>query len=159
MHHAVDRAAGDEHPLRLRDHRKPFRVGRDDALEQVVEGDDRTAQQAAAAGKEIALDPVDVRPVRHDQEWLVVEARQIALQQERDFARICRPRNEAQPHRAMVRAGADGLFAPEDWFPLYAGTFRRSPSAGARAAPLSGPGSCPRSHRRDPRPSSRDAHP
>jgi len=69
-------------------------IGGSEPIEQVVEGADGAAEQAAAAGEQITLDPVDVRPVRHDQGRFVVEARQIALQQERDLARVCRPREE-----------------------------------------------------------------
>ena len=51
--------------------------------------------------EQVALDAVDVRPVRHDQKRLVVETRQIALEQQRDLARVRRPRDEAQSHRAI----------------------------------------------------------
>ena len=65
-------------------------------------------KQAAAAREQVALDAVDVRRVRHDQDRFVVEARQIALEQERDFARVRRPCEEGEPHLPIVERPQDG---------------------------------------------------
>ena len=92
-----ERAAHDERPLRVGRDRTLLGIAADQAPEQVVERADRAAEQAAAAREQVALDAVDVRRVRHDQSRLVVEARQIALQEERDFARMRRPREEGSP--------------------------------------------------------------
>ena len=81
---------------------------RDKPSEEVVERADRAAEEAAGAREQIALDAVDVRRVRHDQIRLVVEARQIALEQKRDFARVCRPREEGEPHLPIVERPQDG---------------------------------------------------
>jgi hypothetical protein len=108
---AVDGPPGREHALGLREHRAPAAVARRDALEQVVERADRAAQEAPAPREQVPFDPVDVRPVRHDQKRLVVEARQIALEQQRDFARVRRPCDKGQPHRVIVRLPVDVLFA------------------------------------------------
>ena len=47
-------------------------VAAHDPLEEVVEGADRAAEQAARPREQLALDAVDVRPVRHDQHRIVV---------------------------------------------------------------------------------------
>src|SRR5581483_4014682 len=101
-----DRAPRDEEELRLG---RDGAAGRCDALEQVVERADRAAEQTAATAQQVALDPVDVRPVRHDQERLVVQAGEIALEEQRDLARMRGPCDEAQPHRAMVVLSEDGI--------------------------------------------------
>ncbi len=95
-------------PLSLGRYRPRLRVAGRDLREEVVERADRAAEQATAPPEQVALDPVDIRPVGHDQERLVVEARQIALEQERNLARVGRPREEAQSHRAMVVLDTDG---------------------------------------------------
>ena len=114
-------------------------------------------------GEQVALDAVDVRPVRHDQERLVVEARQIALEQQRDFARVRGPREEGESHLPIVERprtcpaaeiGANGRI-PAAGADLAG---RRRPSAGGPGGRRRGPASCRRSRRRDRPPSSRGAH-
>ena len=111
------RPFSDAEPQRTAHDQRPLRVGGDgpllgiaagEAPEEIVEGADRAGEQAAAAPEQVALDPVDIRRVRHDQSRLVVEARQIALQQERDFARMRRPCEEGQPHLPIVERPQDG---------------------------------------------------
>ena len=62
--------------------------------EQIVERPDRPTEQASGFVEQVALDPGDVCPVRHDQERFVLQARQIALEQERDLTRIRGPDDE-----------------------------------------------------------------
>ena len=104
----MSRARRDERALCPGRDRPAARIAAGDPFEQVVEGADRAAEQAPGALEQVALRPVDVRPIRHDQKRLVVQARQIALEQERDLARICGPDDEAQRHRAMVVLRSDG---------------------------------------------------
>ena len=52
--------------------------------------------------EQLALDPGDVRPVRHDQKRLVVETSQIALEQERDLARVRGTGDQAQTALSVV---------------------------------------------------------
>ena len=99
------------------------------------------AEQAARAREQVALDAVDVRPVRHDQKRLVVEARQIALQQERDLARVCRPREEATvpPSHRRVAAGRVRAARTTVFRSYAADRFGRRPRRAA-ARPGSRPG-------------------
>ena len=62
-------------------------IGRSEALEEVVEGADRATEQcrAFAGASSPPLDAVDVSPVGNDQERLVVDPREIPLEQERDL--------------------------------------------------------------------------
>src|SRR5262249_26016618 len=78
-----------------------------DPLEDVVERADRTADQRAGLGEQLTLGPVDVRPVRHDQNRIGTEGGQVALEQERDLARVRGPCEQAQRHRAIVVATWD----------------------------------------------------
>ena len=147
------RAARDERALGIRRDGALLGVGANQAPEQVVECADRAAEQAAATREQIALDAVDVRRVRHDQSRLVVQARQIALEQKRDFARMRRPREEGQPHLPIVER-------PQDASRGRSRRKRRSkrlprPSAAGHAAQPRDPASCRRSRRRGQPPSSR----
>ena len=72
------------------------------APEQVVERPDRAAEEAATAGEQVALDAVDVRRIRHDQCRFVVEARQVAVEQVRDLARVGRPCEQGETHVSIV---------------------------------------------------------
>ena len=85
----------------------------------------RTSRSTRRTGtrlvEQVALDPGDVRPVRHDQERLVFQARQIALEQERDLTRIRGPDDEIQSQSSPSRPGAMVDSAP-----------RRRASAAAR---------------------------
>ena len=101
-------AAGDQRALRTARDGLCAGVAAGNPLEQVVERPDRAAEQAARPFEQVALDAGDVRPVRHDQKRLVVEAGQIALEQERDLARVCGPCNQAECHAAIVVLRPDG---------------------------------------------------
>ncbi len=79
-----------------------------DALEDVVEGADRAAEERWTAREELALDAVDVRPVRHDENRLTIERGQIAVEQTLDLARVCRACDETKRHRTIVEPPADG---------------------------------------------------
>jgi hypothetical protein len=52
-----------------------------DQPEEVVEGADRPADERAAASQQLPFGPVDVRPVRHDQERIGLERGQVPLEQ------------------------------------------------------------------------------
>ena len=82
------------------DDQLPLRIGRDrvaraacarDALEDVVERPDVAREQRPALCEELALDALDVRPVRHDEHRITVERAQIALQEQGHLARVCGP--------------------------------------------------------------------
>ena len=94
---ACKRAADDQCPFGLSGDTPPAGVVSRKPREQIVEGADRPAEETATTRKQVALDPVDVRPVRHDQDGFVVEARQIALEEQRDFARMRRPGKQGSP--------------------------------------------------------------
>src|SRR5439155_2111317 len=64
------------------DDQRPLRVGRNRAMipaltrqpaEEVIERADLASEQRPAGREKLALDPIDVRPVRHDQEGLACE--------------------------------------------------------------------------------------
>ena len=102
---ACERTAESELLLRVRCQT----ARRRDALEQVLERPDRPAEDAAAARDELALDPVDVRPVRHDQRRLLVQRVEVALEEQRHLARVGRADQQAQTHsRPIVVSGPDG---------------------------------------------------
>ena len=103
----LQQAAYDQRPLGVAQ-RAPVPVLAREPPEEVVERPDRAAEQAAAACEQIALDAVDVRRVRHDQCRFVVEARQVPVEQERDFARVGRPCKEGEPHLPIVGLPPDG---------------------------------------------------
>jgi len=77
-------------------------------LEEIVEGADRAADERSRPRQELALGPVDVRPVRHDQDRIGLERAEIALEQERDLPRVRRPCEQAQRHRPILALGHDG---------------------------------------------------
>ncbi len=81
---------------------------------EVVERSDRAAEQAAATTQQIPFDLLDVRPRRHDQRGFVVEARQIALEEQRDLPCMRRPGDEAQSHLVMVVLTKDRT-CPAGW--------------------------------------------
>ncbi len=62
--------------------------------------------------EELPLDPLDVRPVGHDEHRIAVEHAQVALEQQRDLAGVCRPREQRQAlaggHRPIVDLRSDG---------------------------------------------------
>ena len=138
-----ERAADDERSLGLARHPTPPRIAGRKPGEDVVEGSDRAAEQAAATGEQVALDPVDVRPVRHDQDRLVVEARQIALEEQRDFARMRRPGKEGEPHLPIVERPQDVSRAAPDGFLRSELGRRPAPWASGRGGLPRGRASCP----------------
>ena len=146
-----ERPPHDQRPLRVGRHRPPRPR---EPLEQVVEGADEAAEQAAAARQRVPLDPVDVRPVRHDQCRFVVETRQIALEQKRYFPRVggaCDER-ESQPSDRRPAFGRV-VVRPRKERVSRLGPRPRS-SGGARGGRQRGPASRRRSRRRDRPPSS-----
>ena len=114
---AVQRDVADDPPdeqaaLGIReDPATPAAVG--DPREEVVEGADRAAEERRAPREQIPLDPLDVRPVRHDEDGLASRpARpqdgEISLRKERDFARVGGPDEQAEAHRSILDRGPDG---------------------------------------------------
>src|SRR5581483_6989793 len=101
------RAPREEGALRVRDHRPcvPACIG--DPLEEVVEGADRAAQERGLPREQLALDRVDVRPVRHDEHRLPIEGGQIAVEEASDLARVRRAGDETERHRSIVERGPD----------------------------------------------------
>ena len=82
------------------DEQLPLGIGRDriaraacarDPLEDVVERPDVAREQRSALREELALDALDVRPVRHDEHRITVERAQIALQEQSHLARVRGP--------------------------------------------------------------------
>ena len=103
-----DDAADEQAALSVGHDRPRVAVPADDLPEDVVECPDRAAEQRAAAREQVPLDAFDVRSVRDDEDRAAVENGQIPLQQKRDFARVGRPCDEAEPHRAILDLGPDG---------------------------------------------------
>ena len=66
--------------------------------EEVVEGADRPAEERSGAAKEVALDALDVRAARHDEDRLAVDRCQVTLEQELDFPGVCRAGEQGQWH-------------------------------------------------------------
>ena len=104
---AADRAPDDQRALVIGRDRPAVGIVANEQLEQAVERDDLAAEEAAVPREQVALDAIDVRRIGHDQYRLVVETRQIALEQERDFARVRRPGEEGQPHLPIVERPQD----------------------------------------------------
>ncbi len=114
---AVQRRSGEQAPheqcaLRRRDEATRAGGVEGDALEEIVECADRAAEERGLPGNELTLDPIDVRPVRHDENRLPIEGGQIAVEQALDLARVGRPRDETQRHRPIVERAADGSSLP-----------------------------------------------
>ena len=103
-----DDAAHEQAALNVGHDRPRVAVSADDLPEDVVERPDRAAEQGAAAREQVPFDALDVRSVRDDEDRAAVENGQIPLQQKRDFARVGRPCDEAEPHRAILDLGPDG---------------------------------------------------
>ncbi len=118
------------------DDQRPLRVGCDGSMlspvpgeptKQVVERADLTPQQRPTGGEELALDPIDVRPVRHDQEGFARDCVPITLEQKGYFARVRGSGQQGQGHRPILVPPPDGIsyrFAlrAESLWPLYAAT-------------------------------------
>jgi hypothetical protein len=78
-----------------------------DQPEKERERDNRAAKERRAASEELPFGPVDVRPVRHDENWIPVEYGQVPVEQPLDFAGIRRPNEERQGHRPIVDLPSD----------------------------------------------------
>ena len=101
-------APDEQAPLRILQQRLRVTAAVGDPLEDVVERPDRPAEQRRLPREQVALDALDVRPVRHDQHGLAFELAQIPLQEERDFAGAGRPSYESETHRPILDRGPDG---------------------------------------------------
>ena len=75
-----DHTAEEQRPLRITGDRACTAVTGGDPLEQVVERADRPAEQRTTAPEQVALDPLDIRAVRHDQDGLAADIREIPLE-------------------------------------------------------------------------------
>src|SRR5262245_20867427 len=62
-----------------------------DARKEVVERPDVAGEQRALLRQELALDALDVRPVRHDEKRISLERAQVALEEQRYLAGVRRP--------------------------------------------------------------------
>ena len=80
-----------------------------DAREEVVEGADRAAQQDGRALEQLALDPPDVRPPGHHEHRVALDRLHVAVEEQRDFARIRRPGDERETHRPMLVRASDAI--------------------------------------------------
>ena len=101
------------------DDQRLLRLGRDlpalapatrDALEEIVEGDDRAAEEGRLNLEQLTLALFDVRPVRHDEIRLLRERVQVSAEQERHLPGIGRAGDEVQTQltyssRAVRRPG------------------------------------------------------
>ena len=131
----------------------------------------RSAGAAARAGRARGL---DVRPRSARSDRLVVEAGEVAVEQQLDLARVRRSREQRQPHLPIVVPGSDGSSVragrspetAEEWTPgagAPAPGVRCSrpgpPSGGDRAARPACRGWSPRSRRTDRRSSRRAGRP
>ena len=105
------RPADDQRPLRVGCHGTVLPAVSGQPAKQVVERADLASEQGAAGGEQLAFDPVDVRPVRHDQNRFARKRVQVALQQERYLARVRGPGQERQGHPPILVLPSDGLFA------------------------------------------------
>ena len=104
---AREHAPHDQSALRLGRDRARGGIGARQLLEQVREGADRTAEQGRRALQQIALDSVDVRAIRHDQNRVLVERGQIAVEKGRHLARVGRAGEKRQRHAAILVPGPD----------------------------------------------------
>jgi len=111
---ALDRAAYEQRALEVGRQRPVPSVPARDPLEDVVERTDATAEEDAGTAQQVALDTLDVRPVRHDEDRLVLQALQVALEQQRHLPRIRRPCEQSQGHRPMLVGGPDGSEVAEE---------------------------------------------
>ena len=140
------------HKCALRITRDGSGIGRAERelAEDVVERADRACEQGAGAPQQVALDPVDVRPVGDDQDRIAVDRREVPLEETRDLAGFRRPEDESQAHLPMVVRAPD---APADEKSGKSGVSPAlSPLSGATASPTSAGG---RDARPGGRPSSR----
>ncbi len=125
-------AADDQVPLRVGRNRTTRSAVARDPLEQVVKGADRAADERAARRQELALDPVDVRPVGHDEHRILVERGEVALEQQRDFSRVRGAGEDRKAHRpyrrpALGRRKSAPLLSPRQRLTQTSGVARGEP--------------------------------
>jgi hypothetical protein len=101
----AQRAARDEGPLGVARHGTRVGVGERELLEDVVERSDRAGEQRTGPAEQIALDPLDVRPVRHDQHRIAVDRIEVTLEETRDLAGLRRPHDQCETHPAHRSPG------------------------------------------------------
>ncbi len=110
----LEDAADEQRALDVAEHGRAVGARACQPLEQVREGADPAAEERSRVGEQVALHPVDVRPVRHDQHRPLLEPGAVALQQQRDLARVRGPGDQRQPHsRPMVVRWSDGSRSAE----------------------------------------------
>src|SRR5262249_11170760 len=105
--HAGDRAAHGKLADRSRGERTASRIALDKLLEQIVERPDPTGKQDGGSCEKIALNPVDVRPVRHDEPRIRFDRCQESVQQQRDLSRMRGTDDERKRHLPIVVSGSD----------------------------------------------------
>ena len=110
---ARENAPRDERALCVARDRPRVGSAQGEFTEDVVEGADRACEQRAGPLQEVALDPLDVRPVRHDENRVAVDRLEVALEETSDLAGLRRPHDESQAHRPIVVAGPDGFPRPK----------------------------------------------
>ena len=149
-----ERTADDEPALRLRGHGPGLATAPGEQAEDVVEGADGAGEERRLDLEEVALDTLDVRPVRHDQIRLPWKRLEIAAQQERHLPGVRRSGDEVQTQPTHFTRG---LRRPPNGPPreLRRGFTRLPTSAVGHAARPLGRASCRRSRRRDRPASSR----
>ena len=83
------------------------RIG--DVLEEIVERPDVPGKKSSPPANEIALDPFDVRPVRHDEPGVAIETREKAVEKQRDLARVRRADDQGETHPSIVVPASGAL--------------------------------------------------
>ena len=70
-------------------------VAAGDLGKEVVEGGDRPSEQGVRATEQVALHAVDVEAVRDDENGLLVQAVQVAIEEPRDLSAFAGPTSKA----------------------------------------------------------------
>jgi hypothetical protein len=70
--------------------------------EEIVERTDRSREERRCAPDQIALDPVDVEPVRNDEPGLSRKLREKTFEQQSDLAGVRRTHDQRETHRSIV---------------------------------------------------------
>ena len=79
-----------------------------DPSEDVVEGLDRAREEHPTAAQEIVLATGDIRDIGHDQDGLLLEHLEVAIEQPFDLAGMRRPCDQRETHGLMLVLGPDG---------------------------------------------------
>ncbi len=111
---ACDRPAESEGLLRLGRYLPRLPVAAGNPLEEVVERSDRAAEKRWPPDEQVALDAVDFRPVRDDEERLAVEILQVSLEEPRDLPRVRRANQQSERHRRQSSVRPGGHPSPRD---------------------------------------------